>query len=925
MSLHGNTRTDAAITPVRLRCEYLENPLGIDSKRPRLSWALAAEGRGNAQSAYQVLVAESEDTLDEQNAGIWNSGKVDSDQCIQVVMAGLLQESYHQYHPGHKRRFWKVRVWDRDDIASDWSETAWWEYGFMTQSAWKGRWIGLHTPPLSECEWFKHDQVAASEMTPVIYLRKEFKTGKTVKRARAYATALGMYELYLNGKCVGDSLFAPGWTDYHKRVQYQAHDITALLREGENAAAILLAPGWFSGRCGFSGFKVYGDRPHARVNLLLEYDDGSTEMIATDETWKASTGPMMMSDLYMGEIYDARIEMPGWNDVGFDDGGWRQADTQQWSSTSLVPQTSPAIRRIMEIRPVSVRATQDGGHIFDLGQNIAGHVRLRVKGKSGDKIVMEHREWLSRDGEQLFGYVDQGLAVDTYVCRGDAEEVFEPTFTYHGFRYIKIEGLSGSPTLDDLVGIVIHSDAPITGSFECSNEMINKVYEATLWSQRANFMSVPTDCPQRAERVGWTGDVQIFGRTACFNMDWSAFLSKWMTDILDAQGENGCFPDFAPRIPAGWNGDGAPGWAEVGIVIPWVLYTCYGDVRILEKSYHAMQRFMDYVLEGNPNYLHQQRVNNNVCDWLNMNAYTGWDLLGTAYWGYSCILMSKIAAVLGNEDDVAGYDDLHARIKKAFNEAYVSDDGKLLGENRGRSPWQKFEQIAETHNQTAYLLAFAFDLLNEENKQRADEHLMERLEARDWHLSTGFLGCPLLLPTLTKMGHLDIAYRLMLNEDCPSWGYMVLNGGTTMWERWDGWTEKDWARGSLNHFAFGCACEWLQTTVAGIDIDPDQPAYKNVIMRPRPGGGLSFAGATHDSMYGRIESRWEIDGGKFQWNIVIPPNTNATVHVPLGNGGEVLEGGVPAAEAEGVEFLREENGEYICRIASGSYQFMVKG
>jgi len=620
---------NATITPVFLRCEYKVNPLGIDVKKPRLSWVLesderdvhAVEDRGRMQSAYRVLVATSEELLNEDKGDLWDSGKIESEQSNQVVYDGKVLSRTYQNDDTFRRCYWKVRVWDKQGRASRWSDTAWWEMGFLSQPDWKAKWIGFQTPPLVE------DQ----DLGACPYLRKEFKVEKPVARARVYASALGLYRLFLNGERVGEDYFTPGWTDYHKRVQYQTYDITEMLRSGENAIGMVLAGGWFSGRCGFSGYRVYGDRPHALVHLHLFFEDGSTEMVVSDDSWKASTGPILASDIQMGETYDARREMPGWAEPGFDDSAWQPVDTQQWSTTPLVAQYAPTVRKTQEIRPISMNRLPDGCFVFDLGQNIAGWVRLKVQGDAGTTVRIRHAEILNADGTinpKNYGYAK---SIDYYTLKGGGEEIYEPSFTYHGFRYVELTGYPGEPGLDSVTGIVVHTDTPLTGTFECSNPMVNKIYENTVWSQRANSMTVPTDCPQRSERAGWTGDAQIFARTACFNMDVAAFLTKYMTDVVDAQSAEGAFPDFAPRIPAGWAGDAAPGWGEVGIIVPWTLYLCYGDTRILEKHYHAMQRWMDYIYEENHNYLRQNRTNNNVADWLNVDSYTAWDMLATAY------------------------------------------------------------------------------------------------------------------------------------------------------------------------------------------------------------------------------------------------------------------------------------------------------
>ena len=907
--------SEASVGPAFLRCEYRVNPLGIDIVKPRLSWILDSDRRAQAQSAYQVLVATSEAKLAADEGDAWDSGKVESGRSNQVVYAGQTICRTYQHDDTFRRFFWKVRVWDQDGRASDWSEAAWWEMAFLSQPEWKAKWIGHHAPPAFE------------DLAVVPYLRKGFEVeaGKPIARARVYATALGLYRLFVNGARVGEDLMTPGWTDYFKRVQYQTYDVTDLVRPGGNAVGVILAPGWFSGRCGFSGTKVYGDRPHALVHLRVEYEDGSVEVVASDETWKASQGAILASDIQAGEAYDARKEMPGWASPGFDDGGWADVDTQQWSTVPLVAQISPTVRETQELKAISVHEAPDGAWVFDLGQNMAGVVRLKVTGPAGTTVRIRQGEVLDPGGTLHTKNLGFAKATDYYTLAGGGEEVYQPSFTYHGFRYVELTGYPGKPDLDAVTGIVFHTDTPPAGEFECSSAMVNQLQSNLVWSQRANSMTIPTDCPQRSERAGWTGDVQIFIRTACFNMDWAAFMTKYMTDMVDAQSAAGAFPDFAPRIPAGWNGDAAPAWGEAGLIVPWTMYLCYGDTRIIEANYHAMERWMEYIHEVNPNYLRQNRTNNNVADWLNDDAYCAWDLFATAYWAIAAGLMARMARVIGRDADADKYERLLANIKAAFAEAYVNAEGRVMGENRGRAPGDVYEQIPGTDTQTAYLLALHLGLAPAGKRGLAEKHLLERIEERGWHLSTGFCGCPLLLGTLTELGHLDLAYRLLLTDTCPSWGYMVNRGATTMWEAWDAWTEQHEAKGethgSLNHFAFGAVGEWLYQTVAGIDVDPDRPAYKHVIFRPRPGGEMTFAKAAHDSIRGKIVSDWKIENGAFHWRVALPANTTGTVYVPAGDAASVTESGKPASEAEGVRFVAAEDGRAVFEIASGTYVF----
>jgi len=906
---------DASIAPVDPRCEYKRNPLGIDVSVPRLSWKLASDARAQAQSAYQVLVATREDLLEEGKADLWDSGKVISNDSSQVAYAGLPQERHIGYCSSLQRRYWKVRVWDGEDRVSDWSETAWWEYGLLTRpdwtatTEWKNWWMGLEAGPIVD------------DLQPVLYLRRDFTLAKPIRRARLYATALGLYKLYTNGSLVSEDIFTPGFTDYHRHVLYQGYDVTDLLRETENTLGVVLAGGWFCGWCPFGGYRSYGERPRALVHLYVEYEDETVEVVVSDDTWKGSTGPILASDLYAGETYDARLEAPGWAEPGFDCSDWKSVDTCQWGTVPLEAQQAPPIRRIEELNPIAMQTAPDGKTIVDLGQNFAGWVRLKVRGEAGDTVVMRFGEWLNTDGSLWTGNLGSAKATDTYILKGTGEEIYEPSFTYHGFRYVEVSGYPGELTEDALTGIVVHADCELTGTFECSSDMINKIHEATKWGQRSNYLSVPTDCPQRSERAGWTGDAQIFARTGTFIMDSAAFLAKWIVDVRKAQSNRGAYTDFAPRSITAWDGDGAPAWADAGIIVPWVVYEAYGDTRVIRKHYASMQLFMNYIGEVNPNYLRQNRCNHNMADWLNVDAYTGWDVLATAFWAYDAMLMSRMARAIGREDDATRYDELFARIKAAFNGAYVSDDGRIMGENVARAPGETFERKPETDNQTGYVLALAYGLLDGDIRRAAGERLVERIEQRDWHLSTGFNGVRFLLPVLADIGRLDVAYRLLETETLPSWGYMVQSGATTIWERWDGWTGEKGPQASLNHFAFGSVCEWLYTAVAGIDTDADRPGYKHIVLCPLPGGSLTWTRAEYESIHGRIASHWRRENGAFHWEVTVPPNTAATAHVPVGESGNVTEGGQPVEKAPGVTFERTEGDRAIYALGSGTYRF----
>jgi alpha-L-rhamnosidase len=895
------------LRPVGLKCEYRVDPLGIDVRAPRLSWALESEGRGQVQLAYRILVARSEEDLEAEEDLLWDSGRVESGRTIGVEYEGEALRS-------GSRCVWKVRAWDGAGEPSPFSGPAVFEMGLLERSDWKGDWISLGKGPDEDFDPPTGDEYddLANGLGPSPYLRKEFSLDRPIRRARLYATARGVYELYINGMRVGEDVLAPGWTDYDRRVQYQVYDVTALLADGPNVLGAVLGDGWFAGFVGFDPKHrgaLYGSSPQLLAQLDVEYEDGSRESVATDGSWRCSKGPILFSDLLMGEAYDARNEMPGWSEPGFDDSAWYGVNSpQEIGDSNLVAQPDEGIRVTEEVEAKTVTEPESGRYVFDLGRNMVGWVRLKVGGEAGTEVTLRHAEALNPDGTIYTTNLRSARATDRYVLKGEGEEVYEPRFTFHGFRHVEVTGYPGEPPLGAVTGRVVHSETPPSGTFECSSQMVNELQENILWGQRGNFLSVPTDCPQRDERLGWMGDAQVFVRTAAFNMDVAAFFEKWMADVEDAQSPEGAFPDVAPLLRGSGLIDlrwGAPAWGDAGVIVPWTIYRTYDDTRIVERHYDAMARWMEYLHEANPELIRKNRMGNNYGDWLSPRGdHTPKHLLATAYWAYDAKLMAEMAETTGRHDDAKKYGDLNERIKAAFNEAYVASDGRIEGDT-----------------QTCYLLALHMDLLPEEMRSTAAEHLVRTIEREDWHLSTGFVGVGYLCPVLTEAGYADVAYRLLNNETYPSWGYTIRNGATTIWERWDGWTEENGFQSpnmnSFNHYSLGSVGEWLYRYVAGIDLG--KPGYGRIVIRPRPGGGLTHARGEYDSVRGRISSSWKIDGGRFVLEVSIPPNTKATVHVPSSDG--VSEGGRPVEEAEGVELLGVDEGETVLSVGSGRYEF----
>ncbi len=877
--------------PQRLRCEYIENPLGIEETRPRLSWQVNDPRRGAVQTAYQILVASSAEVLTRDHGDLWDSGKVVSDQNIHVEYAGAPLRS-------RQRCYWKVRTWDRDDNPSPWSEVHWWEMGLLSAGDWSAEWIGLRdetVPP------------------PCVHLRKPFTLDKPVRRARLYATALGVYELHLNGTRVGDHILAPGWTNYRRRVMYQTYDVTDMLTTGENVIGAILGDGWYIGELGWRLQRNNFGDPPARLLLQLEveFDDDSVQRIVSDGLWRGTTnGPIRYSGLYAGELYDARMEMPGWDRVGFADDGWQPVEVFADTGIARNAQMDPPIRITQELKPVSVSEPAPGVYVFDLGQNMVGFCRLRVSAPAGTTIQLRHAEVLNPDGTIYVDNLRKAKATDTYIARGGGAETFTPHFTYHGFRYVEVTGFPGKPDLDVITGLVVHSDAQPSASFLTSSEMVNQLYQNIVWGQRGNMHSVLTDCPQRDERLGWMGDAQIFVRTACTNMDMAALLTKFVRDMADSQLPNGAYADVSPYVSASGAlpPAGAPAWMDAGVIVPWTVYQCYGDTRLLERHFDSMARYVDYLDVNNPSGLWVSRRGNDYGDWVPAESMTDKTMLATLYFFHSASLVAQTARVLGREEAARKYTAIANRVRRAFNVHYLKDG--------------HYEKATQTIN----ALALELGVVPPNARATVVRDLVDDIERRGWHLSTGFVGTRWLLPALSDNGYDDVAQRLLLNRDYPSWGYMIEKGATTIWERWNSDTMGP-EMNSRNHFAFGSVGEWLFRYLAGIDTAPDGAGYRHIVIYPRPGqpgSELNYAKATYESINGPIVSEWRVTPGSFELNVQIPANTWATVYIPAASVTRVTESGRPLREAPGVSRVRTSKGRVVCEVGAGAYAFAVR-
>jgi alpha-L-rhamnosidase len=887
--LLGSNLLAATKTEVReLVSEYRTNPLGIDVQKPRLSWKIVSNAENLVQSAYEIKVT------DQSPNGklLWTSGKVSSDQSVNVIYEGPALKSM-------QRAYWQVRIWDNKGKATSWSAPAWWEMGLLDAASWKASWITMAGE--SELKGSKPSQ----------YFRKDFSAKKTVKSARVYATAQGLYQLMLNGKKVSTDLFTPGWTSYKNRIQYQTYDVTAMLQP-QNTLGAILGDGWFRGNLGWAKEgSYYGTKLALLLQLQINYTDGTSETIGTDQSWKASVGPIIESDIYNGETYDARKELIGWASTGYDESNWGKALVTDQSKKILVAPQGDVVKAIEEIQVVKLFTTPAGEKVFDLGQNMVGWVRLRVKGNKGDQVTLKFAEVLTKEGNFYTENLRGAKATDIYILKGEGEEIFEPHFTFHGFRYVKIEGLNAEPVKDQITGIVIHTDMKPSGTFTCSEPMINQLQKNIQWGQKGNFLDVPTDCPQRDERLGWTGDAQVFAPTAAFNFDVAPFYTKWMRDVAADQLPNGKVPHVIPDVLKG--GGGSTAWADAALIVPWTNYLVYGDKRILEVQYPSMKAWVDYMKERAGEDL-LWTGDTHFGDWLafatNRSDYPGAttekDLIATAYYSYSSGLLGKIAAIIGNEADAKSYVTLSENIKKAFVQAFVTPSGRMV-----------------SHTQTAYSLALAFGLLPADLVPKAAAFLAEDVKKMG-HLTTGFVGTPLLCKTLSAHGYEDLAFMLLNNKKYPSWLYPVTQGATTIWERWDGQkpdgTFQSVGMNSFNHYAYGAIGEWLYHHVAGMDIDPENPGYKHIILAPHPGGGLTSADATYSSIYGKIRSAWKLNGKAFVYEVTVPANTTATVTLPSAKADQLLVNGLamPVTMKESVKTT--EKGVSF-NIGSGNYTF----
>lgn len=841
--------------PTNLTCEYMVNPLGIDERAPRFSWWLNDPRPGARQTAWQIRVRQVAPAVD-----LWDSGIVHSDQTAHIAYGGVPLRSRQQ-------AVWQVRTWDADGQPSPWSAPATFEMGLLEPTDWSGQWISL---PI-EGEY--------PLCGPATYLRRRFEIDRPVHRARLYITARGWSQPWLNGQRIGQDLLTPGWTDYRIRIRYQTYDVTEHLRAGANVLGAILGDGWYVGEMAWDlRHHLYGSHPELLAQLHVTFDDGSEVVIATDGHWQArNDGPIVSQSFLHGETIDLRRDLRAWSEPTSGNDGWQPVRCRPRDQTKLVVQIGETVQPTQVLPAVAKHRSPTGGWVFDFGQNMVGVVRLRIAGEPGQTLTLRHAEVLNPDGSLYLANLRKARCTDTFICASREEAIFQPTFTLHGFRYVEVDGLTDEPELSMVDGIVIGTATRPTGSFSCSHAKLNQLQRNIVWGQRGNFVEVPIDCPQRDERLGWTGDAQVFIRTAAFNMNVAPFFTRWLIDIADAQFDDGSYPHVVPDIIStpGNRFAGSPAWEDAGVICPWSIYRIYSDIRILERQYPSMRRYGEYLAKRCVDGRHP---GDGFGDWLAIDSYTPMDLIGTAYSACSCRLLARIAAILGKADDAERFDGYFRRMRQAFQHHFVTPAGRIVGDS-----------------QTAYLLALAFDLVDGQMRDAAARYLCEDIERRGV-LTTGFVGVNLLLPTLSRIGRDDLALRLLTSEKYPSWLYSVNHGATTIWERWDGWTEKkgfqDPGMNSFNHYAYGSCGEWMYARLGGIELDEHTPGYRRFHIRPlpAPAHGLTWAAATLDTINGQIAVRWELKDDQLTLNVVVPPQCSAIFHYKDGTSRELPAG-----------------------------------
>ena len=891
------------LTIAFLKVESAVNPIGIDNQTPRFSWQIESNIRGTAQTSFHILVASAPELLQKDAADLWDSGEIPSGETIYIQYAGKPLTSGQQC-------FWKVKIRDTNGKESAWSEPASWTMGLLKPEDWKARWIGLNRTAGND------DTLSEKTRLSARMLRKDFQIQKNVKKATAYVCGLGLFELYINGNKISDQVLVPALSEYNKRAYYLTYDVTGQLNQGSNAMGVILGNGrYFALRKMTPAPTTNYGFPKLILQLDLEYADGTNQTIASDETWKLATdGPIVANNEYDGEEYDATREKQGWNQPGFNDSAWKQAAMVEPASPLLCAQPIAPIAVMETISPVAVKEIKPGVFIFDMGQNMVGWTRLKVKGDPGIKVKLRFSETLKIDGSLYLENLRGANVTDIYTLRGVGTETWEPRFTYHGFRFVEMTGFPGKPDLTALEGRVVYDNIPVTGSFETSDSMINAIYKNVCWGMKGNYRSIPTDCPQRDERQGWLGDRATGSKGESFIFETSKFYAKWMQDINDAQREDGSVPNVAPSY---WKiySDNVT-WPGTYLIISNMLYDQYGNLEPVSTHYDSFRKWIFY-MKGK--YLKDCiLVKDTYGDWCmppeaqelihsnDTTRITRGEILSTTFFYHMLTLMQKFAGLLNKTEDASAFKQLSDSIYFAYNQKFFNNKLNYYGNNTA----------------TANLLSLAFNLVPEENRNAVFKNIIDKtMNDFKGHISTGLVGSEWIMRILTRFGRGDIAYKLVTNTDYPSWGYMVRNGATTIWELWNGNTA-DPAMNSGNHLMLvGDLVIWFYEDLAGIKSDPENPGFRNIIMKPNPVGDLKYVKASYRSVRGLIRSEWKKTKSIFEWEITIPPNTHATIYIPAKNESVVKENGGKASSSEGVQFIRTEGDKAIYKLISGTYHF----
>jgi len=876
------------VTVKNLLTENRTNPIGIDAVKPRFSWQLFSDKRNVLQNAYELKLMFCKEPY-------WASGKINSDQSIQVSYGGKDLQSGQTYS-------WQVKVWDNKGKTSAWSASSEFQMALLNNSDWKAKWV---TPGYEE------DSLRASPL-----FRKQFNSNKKIAHATAYITSHGLYQAQINGKKVGDAYLTPGWTSYNKRLQYQTYDVTNLLKNGSNEIGVTLGSGWYRGIIGFTNsVNVYGKDIALLFQLDIKYSDGSTESVVSDGSWKSSTGSIVYAEIYNGETIDARKEKADWALPGYNDAAWTPVKVVDFSKENLIATQNELVKKHETFAPVKIFTTPSGEKVIDFGQNLVGWVMMKVKGHAGDKITLSHAEVLDKYGNFYTLNLREAKARDTYILKGGEEELFERHFTWQGFRYLKVEGYPGDLKPENFKGVALYSDMQPTGTFTSSNPLINQLQHNIQWGQKGNFLDIPTDCPQRDERLGWTGDAQVFSRTASFNRNVNNFFAKWLKDIAADQ-QNGVVPFVIPNVlGAAIN---SAGWADVSTIIPWNMYLVYGDKQILENQYGSMKAYVESIRKIANNDLWNSGFH--FGDWLfyrpdddndGRAAVTDKYLIAQCFYAHSAQLLINAGKVLGNTEDVNSYSVLLQKIKDAFIKEYLTPNGRLV-----------------SGTQAAHVLALNFDMLPDSLRGRAALRLADNIKSYGNHLTTGFLGTPYLCHVLTRFGYNDVAYKLLLQDTYPSWLYPVKMGATTIWERWDGEkpdsTFETPSMNSFNHYFYGAIGDWMCRQMVGLDTYEDGVGYKHIKIQPHIGGGFSFASASLQTYYGKLSSGWKVEGDTISMDVEIPGNTTATIFVPSTNADSIIESAKLLSKERDIKIVGKEDDYIILNIGSGVYHFSTK-